>query len=108
MNKRGEPRPSRFMGMESQPSYLGETWLEPEELCYPSGGMHRRAKVRMPEGNLRIVVCGIPDTAFSIPTKGVIVKGIWRRGYITGEDTVDPNTFQTIETEFVFRYIKGD
>lgn len=44
-----------------------DTWLEPEELCYPGGGMHRRCRAIFPDGKARVVKAGIPDTAFSIP-----------------------------------------
>jgi hypothetical protein len=45
------------------------TWMEPEELCYPGGGMHRRCRAIFPDGKARIVKAGIPDTAFSVPAK---------------------------------------
>ncbi len=49
---------------------LGETWLEPEELCYPKGGgMTRRCLARHADGLLKVVKCGIPDTYFTIPTR---------------------------------------
>lgn len=32
--------------------------------------MHRRARAKCPDGKLRIVICGIPDTMFTIPVKG--------------------------------------
>ena len=49
----------------------GDTWLEPEELCYPNGGMTRRCRARnVMTGKLRTVRCGIPDTYFSIPAAG--------------------------------------
>ena len=51
-------------------SHMGRgTWLEPEELCHPHGGRHRRAKAVFPDGKLRIVRCGLPDTFFSIPVR---------------------------------------
>ena len=57
-----------------------ETWLEPEDMCYPLGGFTRRARVRitrnqfnpredLPYGELRTVRASIPDTAFSIPAR---------------------------------------
>lgn len=47
------------------------TWLEPEELCYPHGGMRRRCRAMdVSTGKLRTVRCGIPDTYFTIPAKG--------------------------------------
>jgi len=44
-----------------------DTWLEPEELCYPGGGMHRRCRAIFPDGKARVVKAGIADTAFTIP-----------------------------------------
>ncbi len=53
----------------------GETWLEPEEICYPSDGkMVRRCKARCADGKLRIIRCGIPDTFFTIPAKGGFIS----------------------------------
>jgi hypothetical protein len=51
------------------PTHYGDTWIEPEEWCYLHGGMTRRARVRFPNGRLRVVRCGIPDTWFSIPVR---------------------------------------
>jgi hypothetical protein len=54
--------------------HLGKTWIDPEELAYntyggsPSGS-GRRGKVRFPDGKLRIVRLGVPDTACTIPAK---------------------------------------
>lgn len=72
-----------------------ETWLEPEERCYPRGGMARRARVRiarnkhnaidLPYGELRIVRAGIPDTAFTVPAR-LRYRGRTVRGYIAGAD----------------------
>ena len=54
------------MGDENQ------TWIDKEELAYstPSGshwGSKRKGRVLFPDGKLRIVTLGIPDTMFSIP-----------------------------------------
>jgi hypothetical protein len=47
------------------------TWLDPEELCYPNGGMKRRCRaVNVVTKKLQTVRCSIPDTFFSIPVKG--------------------------------------
>lgn len=48
------------------------TWLDEESLAYntANGGhwhSNRRAKAVCSDGKLRTVVCGIPDTYFSIP-----------------------------------------
>lgn len=58
------------------------TWLEPEELCYRGG--RRRAGVLFPDGQIRIVRCGLPNTAFSIPA----YHGSWGRGYVSSRDGV--------------------
>ena len=50
-------------------SRVGDTWMESECYCYPNGGMTRRARVRFPDGKLRVVRCGIPDTFFSVPVR---------------------------------------
>jgi len=78
------PRASNFMGMRSQPTTRGETWLEPEELCYPSGRLLRRCRARCADGRLRVVVCGIPDTAFSIPARAKI-EGRSVRGFVSAD-----------------------
>jgi hypothetical protein len=83
------PRVSLFYGMRTvaTPNPDG-TWLEPEELCYPHGGMTRRAYVVFPDGVKRVVRCGIPDTLFSIPAT-VRIKGKTVSGYVTGTETKD-------------------
>lgn len=66
---RGEPRTSHYMGMTEGPHYSPskKTWIEAESMCYPSGGMCRRARAFFPDGRTRVGRCGIPDTYFSIP-----------------------------------------
>jgi hypothetical protein len=75
------PRVCSFMLQRFHPRYgLASTctWIEAEEFCYPGGGMHRRCRAICPDGKLRIFRCGLPDTAFSIPTEG-------GKGYITND-----------------------
>ena len=75
-----KPRAMRYFGMPCVPvrGALG-TWLEPEEFCYPNGGMKRRARVvNTDTGRLVVVRCGIPDTFFTIPVRG--------GGYIDSSD----------------------
>ena len=81
--KAPKPRVSNFFGMRHT-AYIHDngTWIEPETLCYPSGGMKRKAYALFPDGEKRIVICGIPDTYFSIPAKPVKVNGVSIRGYI--------------------------
>jgi hypothetical protein len=47
------------------------TWLDPEELCYPSGSISagRKAKALCSDGRVRTCQVGIPDTFFSIPAR---------------------------------------
>lgn len=62
--------------------HIGDTWLEPEELCYPNGAMARRCRAKdMVTGKLKIVRCGIPDTFFSIPCVGVGWVGSGEEGF---------------------------
>lgn len=67
-----KPRTSSYFGMKSEGSYLAlGTWLEPEEITYPSGAMIRRARaINVETGKLTVVRCGIPDTYFTIPVRG--------------------------------------
>lgn len=76
-----EPRSSNFMGMKNSPIIGAKgTWLEPEELTYPSGGMHRRCRAVCQDGKLRVIRCSISDTFFSIHASG---------GFITSEEDID-------------------
>jgi len=71
---------------------FGDTWIEPEDVCYPSGGMLRRARVfvdrnphnptGLPYGELRTVRAGIPDTWFTIPAR-LRYRGRTVRGFVT-------------------------
>ncbi len=83
--KPAQPRIFPSMHGSGEPSRMGETWIEPEHYCYPSGRRLRRALVRHPDGKLRIVLCGVADTYFTISCRG---------GFITTDDTTN---------EFVFR-----
>ena len=69
MRKVPQPNPGN---MWSTPTHMGDTWLEGES------DRQRRARVRFPDGKLRVVRCGgVPDTFFSIPAGD---------GYITSND----------------------
>lgn len=74
MRKAPQPRESRFA---LACHYPGDTWIESEILCGPRGGKRRRARVKCPDGKLRVVRCGLADTFFSIPAVG---------GYLVLED----------------------
>lgn len=65
------------------------TWIEPEEVAYPSGGFLREGRalvvknphnpIELPYGEVRAILASIPDTFFSIPArlryKGKMVVG---------------------------------
>ena len=74
------------MGRRTIAVHVGETWLEPEELCYPNGGMTRKAYAICEDGQKRIVTCGIPDTYFSIPAFRII-RGKRVKGYVSSDET---------------------
>ena len=73
--------------------YGNDTWIEPEEYTYPSGGLKRRAKailrenphnpITLPYGVARIVRASIADTFFSVPAR-------WRgvKGFLSVEDDI--------------------
>jgi hypothetical protein len=48
-------------------SYGKGTWLQDEAFAYPNGGQNRRGAAICPDGKLRIVWAGIPDTFFTVP-----------------------------------------
>lgn len=77
--ERTQPRNCSYFGMRSEASRMAlGTWLEPEELTYPSGAMLRKALAFNTEtGKRQVVKCGIPDTYFSIRAS---------RGYLTVSD----------------------
>lgn len=87
MPKQPTPRALNFFGMRSTATICPNgTWLEPEELCYPHGKMTRKAYALFPDGEKRLVTCGIPDTYFSIPAKPVKVNGAVVRGYVGSDE----------------------
>ena len=92
------PRDSNFMGMKSVAHIQPDgTWLEPEEITYPSGGFHRRAYVflrknqhnpiSLPYGEKRVVRCAVADSFFTIPAR-FKYKGRTIKGYISSVDDV--------------------
>lgn len=77
---------------------VNKTWVDPEEVAYPDGGMKRRARVKVTQntshpvaaigplvGKYRMVRAGIADTYFSIPAV-LRVHGVSIRGYISSND----------------------
>lgn len=83
-----KPRSSSYFGVQNCGSFGDkDTWLEPEEITYPSGSMIRRCRAMCEDGVLRVVLCGVPDTFFSIPARTKI-KGKSVRGFVTYDDNV--------------------
>ena len=74
------------------------TWIDSEELAYSSysgrpSNSNRRVRVRFPDGKIRLVRLGVPDTFFSIPAKpshgriGFVTVAHWtdvERGEVPG------------------------
>lgn len=82
------PRTGKYLGMPIGGSKCHNgTWIEDEEWAYPKGGFTRRAMARCEDGKIRLCVCSIPDTAFSIPARCRINKKIVR-GFLTMGDEV--------------------
>jgi len=67
--------------------YAGGTWLEPEEAAYV-GGMKRRGAAMFPDGKIRRVYVGLPDSFFSAPAHAR-VKGNYVRGFVMLDDDDD-------------------
>jgi len=65
---------------------IGDTWLEPEEAAYPNGGQTRKCGAICPDGVIRTVRCGIPDSYFSIPAH-LTFRGRYIRGYVTSSES---------------------
>lgn len=61
------------------------TYLAPEEYAYPNGGQTRPCRALYPDGKVRRVWAGIPDTYFSIPAHGRIA-GRYVAGWLSVED----------------------
>lgn len=84
-------------GPERYASTGGKTWIEPEERAYSArGAMLRKGRAIWPDGKIRVVYAGIPDTFFSIPAHGK-AKGGYFSGYVTSADG-----------EYVFRIYDRD
>lgn len=70
---------------------MKRTYLAPEEHAYPNGGQTRKCRAYYPDGKVRTVWCGIPDSFFSIPAHGRY-KGRYARGYLHMQDSPEkPN-----------------
>lgn len=67
----------------------GATWIDPEEYAYPEGSLRqsrRRGLVKYPDGKLRTVVLGVPDTFFTIPARGK-AHGRTFSGYVSCDES---------------------
>lgn len=67
------------------------TKLDPEEYAYPAGSLRqsrRKCRAMFPDGVIRTVTVGIPDTYFSIPAFGR-VAGKYVAGYVGCADWRD-------------------
>lgn len=62
-----------------------KTWLEDEGRAYPNGGQTRRGMAIYPDGVVRRVFAGIPDTYFTIPAHGRL-HGKYVRGFVSLDD----------------------
>ncbi len=66
--------------------YDRKTWLQSEEAAYPNGGQTRKGAAIFPDGKLRRVWVGIPDTYFSAPAHARIAGR-----YVAGWVSMDRN-----------------
>lgn len=73
------------------------TWLDPEQLAYPSGSITagRKARAMCSDGKLRIFQTGIPDTYFSIPAR-TKAYGKTVTGFLHTSDVWDDKTYKKV------------
>jgi len=64
-----------------------QTFIQPEEYAYPHGGQTRKGAAVFPDGKVRRVWVGIPDTYFSIPAHARL-NGRYVSGWVGCEDGV--------------------
>lgn len=59
------------MSRHTRDEFAKGTWLDPEDMCYPSGSITagRKAKALCSDGKVRTCQVGKPDTMFSIPAR---------------------------------------
>jgi len=62
--------------------YAQGTYLQAEEAAYPHGRMTRRGRALWPDGKIRRVWAGLPDSFFSIPAYGRL-RGRRVKGFLT-------------------------
>ena len=82
-------------------THRGDTWLDPEEYAYPAGSLRQSRRycgARCPDGKIRRVKVGVPDTFFSIPAtarvSGRTVAGFVSVSDSTGDFTFTPYTYR--------------
>lgn len=82
-------------------THRGDTWIDPEEYAYPAGSLRqsrRYCAARCPDGKIRRVKVGAPDTFFSIPAtarvSGRTVAGFVSVSDSTGDFTFTPYTYR--------------
>jgi hypothetical protein len=80
---------------------MARTFLQSEEFAYPNGGQTRKGTAIYPDGRIRRVWAGIPDTYFSIPAHGRIA-GKYLGGFLTIDDSHDSPNYG----EFLFHPFK--
>lgn len=85
-SKTPKPRVGFFYGQQVLHVHVGDTWIEGEEMTYPSGAQIRRAYARCEDGRLRVITCGIADTFFSIPGH-TRINSVYTRGYVGSDES---------------------
>lgn len=67
---------------------MTNTYIEPEERAYSARGSQlRKGRAVWPDGKVRAVRAGIPDTFFTIPAHGRL-NGKYVAGYLTSDENV--------------------
>jgi hypothetical protein len=79
------------------------TFLQAEEFAYPHGGQTRKGTAIYPDGQIRRVWAGIPDTYFSIPAHGRI-RGKYVAGFLYFEDGLDSPDYGEFKFHIFKRY----
>jgi len=84
-------------GARDRQEFALGTWLDPEEMAYPSGSITagRKAKALCTDGHVRTFQCGIPDTYFSIPAR-TKAYGKTVTGFLHTSDTYDDGKYQQV------------
>ena len=83
------------------------THLADEEFAYNGGCQTRPGKAIYPDGIIRRVYAGIPDTFFTIPAHGR-VKGTYLAGFLYIEDDFDSPNYGELKFHVYARYMEKD